>query len=105
MTSSFRADPQAQQAASRAFGGQVDPIDTLATRAEQVQAGPGNCGRAYAAQGSAYHSALLAFVQNHLTPMATKTVWVADTLASTARHYGAQDATADDELRTAGRGA
>lgn len=105
MTSSFRADPQALQTASRAFGGQVDPINVLATRAEQLQAGPANTGRAYGEQGAAYHSALLSFVQNQLTPMATKTVWVADTLASTGQHYAGQDATAQGELGAAGRGA
>jgi LysM repeat protein len=105
MTSSFRTDPQALQTASKAFTGQVEPINGLATKAEQVQGGPGNTGRAYSAEGSAYHSALLTFVQTQLTPMATKTVWVGDTLSSTAQNYAAQDSAASDGLHSAGQGA
>jgi len=102
MTASFRADPQALQTASRAFDGQVEPINALATAAERIPGGPDNAGRDYAPQGSAYHAAMLTFVQAQLTPMATKTTWVADTLASTGQHYAAQDSAAADGLGTAG---
>ena len=105
MTASFRADSEALQAASRAFDAQVEPINALATAAERLQGGPDNAGRVYAQQGSAYHAAMLTFVQAQLTPMATKTTWVADTLASTGKHYAAQDTAAAGELGTAGRGA
>ena len=105
MTASFRTDPQALQAASRAFDAQVEPINALATAAERIQGGPDNAGRAYAQQGSAYHAAMLTFVQKQFTPMATKTTWVADTLASPGRHYAAQDSAAAEGLGTAGQGA
>jgi hypothetical protein len=105
MTSSFRADPQAQRTAARAFTGQVEHVNAVATKAEQVQAGPANSGRDYAAQGSAYHAAMLTFVQAQLTPMATKTTWVGDTLASTGQHYAAQDSAASGALNGAGQGA
>jgi hypothetical protein len=105
MTASFRTDPQALQTASAAFAGQVEPINALATAAERIQAGPDNTGRAYTQQGSAYHAAMLTFVQTQLTPMATKTTWVADTLASTGQHYAGQDAAASAGLDSAGTGA
>ena len=105
MTSSFSADPQALTTASKAFSAQVDPINTLATRAEEIKGGPSNAGRAYHAQGVDYRSAMLTFIETQLTPMASKTVWVADTLASTAQHYGAQDAAASTGLQSAGQGA
>jgi hypothetical protein len=105
MTASFRTDPDAMQTASRAFNAQVEPINALATKAEDLKAGPSNAGRAYGDRGGAYHAAMLTFVQNQLTPMASKTVWVSDTLASTAQHYGAQDSAASSGLRSAGQGA
>lgn len=104
MTASFHTDPQALQTASAAFAGQVEPINALATAAERIQCGPDNAGRDYAQQGSAYHAAMLTFVQAQFTPMATKTTWIADTLASTGRHYAGQDATASAELDSAGQG-
>ena len=105
MTASFQADPQALQTASTAFSGQVEPINAIATDAERIQGGPDTAGRAYGSQGSAYHAALLTFVQTQLTPMATKTTWVADTLASTAQQYSGQDVAASTGLNSAGRGA
>jgi len=105
MTASFRTDPQALQTASRAFAGQVEPINALATAAERIQGGPDNSGRAYGQQGSAYHAAMLTFVQAQFTPMATKTTWVADTLASTGQHYAGQDSAASAGLDSAGQGA
>ena len=105
MTASFHADPQALHTASSAFTGQVEPINALATEAERIQGGPNTAGRFYAQQGSAYHAAMLTFVQAQLTPMASKTTWVADTLASTAQHYSAQDSAASAGLNSAGQGA
>jgi hypothetical protein len=105
VTASFHADPSALRSAAAAFSGQVEPINALATEAERIQGGPDNAGRAYGQQGSAYRAALLTFVQAQLTPMATKTTWVADTLASTAQHYAGQDSAAAAGLDSAGRGA
>ncbi len=105
MTASFHTDPQALQTASAAFAGQVEPINALATAAERIQGGPDTAGRAYAQEGSAYHAAMLTFVQTQFTPMATKTTLVADTLASTGQHYAGQDASASAGLDTAGAGA
>ena len=104
MTSSFNTDPQALQAASRAFQAQVDPINALATKTEQIAGGPANAGRHYAARGSAYHAAALTFVQTIMTPLATKTTWVADTLAASARSYRQQDSAASGDIASAGSG-
>jgi hypothetical protein len=105
VTSSFKADPQALQTASTQFAAQVDPINTKATQAEAVQGNAGNTGRQYGAQGTAYHSAMLTFVQTLLTPMATKATWVSDTLASTSADYKKQDDAASQGLNSAGKGA
>lgn len=104
MSSGFTTDPQPLITAGRAFGDQVDPINTLATRAEVIQGGPSNAGRHYAAQGSVYHAAMLTFVQALMTPLATKTTWVADTLASTARSYRDRDSAASAGVTGAGQG-
>ncbi len=105
MTSSFTADPQALTAAAQAFSAQVDPINTAATKAEQIQGGPGNAGRDYSAQGTAYHAAVTTLVQTLFTPMATKTTWVSDTLSGTAASYTQSDQSATTGLNTAGEGA
>ncbi|SDJ43191.1 Excreted virulence factor EspC, type VII ESX diderm [Frankineae bacterium MT45] len=102
---SFKADPQALSTAAQAFTAQVDPINTVATRAEQLQGSPSSAGRDYAAEGTAYHAALLTMVQTLLTPMASKATWVADTLASTAASYQQSDRSADTGLDAAGEGA
>lgn len=105
MTAGFHADPQALSAASKSFSAQVEPINAQATSAEAVRGTAGNCGRAYSAQGSAYHAAMLTFVQTLLTPMATRTTWVADTLASCSANYARQDDDATAGLDSAGQGA
>ncbi len=105
MTSGFRTDPQALETASHAFDAQVQPINALATDAEQVSAGPATTGRDYAAEGSAYHAAMLTFVQTLMTPLATKTTWVGDTLAASAGSYRQQDTAASGGITSAGRGA
>ncbi len=105
MGSSFKVDPQALQTASQQFSAQVNPINTEASKAENLQGCGSNTGRYYSGAGTSYHAALLTFIQTLMTPMASKTTWVADTLASTSVNYANQDSKADSGLQSAGKGA
>jgi hypothetical protein len=103
--SSFKADPQALHTASTQFAAQANPINTAASEVENLHGSGSNTGRFYSGCGTAYHAAMLTFIQTLLTPMASKTSWVADTLSSTATNYEQRDQTADAGLQSAGKGA
>lgn len=105
MGGTFQAEPGAIAAAGKKFLAEVQPINTLATKAEDLQLSAGNAGRAYSSQGTSYHATLLTFVQGLFTPMATKATWLGDSLGQSATDYQNQDASAKAGVTAAGNGA
>jgi hypothetical protein len=106
MTSAgFGADPQAIAAAAKAFDAQCDPIAHAAQQLDGIKGSASNTGRAYQAQGSAYHEAITSSLEKLIRRFSERTEWVSGALSQAGADYTAGDAGGAQTLSSGGQGA
>jgi len=105
MTSgSFGAEPRALSAAAQAFDAQSDPIAQQAQRLEGIKGSAATTGKAYAAQGAAYHDAVTTTLNTVVRTFSEKTAWLSGALSQTASDYASGDESGRQQLTGGGQG-
>jgi hypothetical protein len=105
MTGGFgTATPQLGSTAG-AFDAQADPILQQAERLESIKGSSGSTGKAYAAQGDAYRSAVTGPLEKIIRSFGEKCTWVSTNLTDTQQSYASADASGSSGLTSSGSGA
>jgi hypothetical protein len=100
----FGVEPQAIATAAKAFEAQVEPIATLAQHLDQIKGSGSTTGKAYSAQGSAYHDAVTSSLEKFVRSFSEKTEWVSGALSQAGADYTAGDGSGAQTISASGRG-
>jgi hypothetical protein len=101
---SFGAQTQAIATAASAFDGQADPIIQQAERLESIKGSSTTTGKAYSAQGDAYHQAVTQSLEKVIRTFGEKCLWVSTNLTDTKTGYESADSSGASSLDSAGTG-
>lgn len=101
---SFGAEIQTIATAASAFDAQSDPIIQQAERLTSIKGSSSSTGRAYAAQGNAYHQAVTGPLESIIRKFGEKCIWVSTNLTDTKTDYEAADGSASSSITSAGTG-
>ena len=83
MSDGFGAHTPAIASTAAAFDAQADPIQQQAARLETIKGSGSTTGRAYAAQGNAYHQAVTGALEKVIRAFGEKCTWVSTNLSDT----------------------
>ena len=99
----FGVDPRAIATAAEAFDGQVEPIARQARALDAIKGSASTTGRAYSAQGSAYHDAVTSSLQKVIREFSEKSEWVSGALSQAGEDYTSGDSAGAGKLRAGGQ--
>ncbi|HZZ95676.1 MAG TPA: hypothetical protein VFE19_01580 [Jatrophihabitantaceae bacterium] len=100
----FGAQTPAIASTASAFEAQSDPIQQEAERLESIKGSASTTGRAYAAQGDAYHQGVTGPLEKIIRSFGEKCIWVSTKLSDTQDAYDAADASGSSGLTASGSG-
>jgi hypothetical protein len=98
----FAADPQAIATAAKAFDSQVDPIAQQAQKLDGIKGSASTTGKAYHAQGAAYHDAVTASLDKVVREFSAKAEWVSGALSQAGADYTAGDQSGTSTIAASG---
>lgn len=101
----FDTSTQAISTAAAAFDKESAPITETAQQLSGIKGSGSNTGKAYAAQGQAYHQAITSSLTKLIDEFGTKTSWVSGALSATASDYQSGDTSGAQTIRRGGAGA
>ncbi len=104
MSDGFGAQTPAIASTAAAFDAQADPIQQQAERLQTIKGSSSTTGRAYAAQGDAYHQAITGPLEKIIRTFGEKCTWVSTTLSDTQSSYDNADASGSAGLSSSGSG-
>jgi uncharacterized protein YukE len=99
----FAVDPQAIATAAKAFESQADPIAQQAQKLDGIKGSASTTGRAYQAQGSAYHQAVTSSLDKVVREFSTKTEWVSGALSQAGTDYTSGDQSGQTTIAASGK--
>jgi hypothetical protein len=98
----FAVDPRAIASAATAFEGQVDPIAQQAQKLDGIKGSASTTGKAYQAQGTAYHDAVTASLDKIVREFSAKAEWVSGALSQAGADYISGDRSGQSTIASSG---